>query len=91
MQRQGQVGPDGEPVASPRPPARAANATRTAPRGTPFSYFRDVRNELRKVAWPTKSEVRNYSMVVLITVVFLIALIFVIDYAATKAAIWLFK
>ena len=92
MQRQGQVGPDGTPVASPRPQSRPSSSTqRSGPRRTPVSYFKDVRNELRKVNWPTRLEVRNYSMVVFVTLFFMIALIFGLDYAFSKGAIYLFS
>jgi preprotein translocase subunit SecE len=39
-----------------------------------------VRGELRKVAWPTRDEVVKYSIVVLVTVVFLTAMIFALDF-----------
>ena len=35
----------------------------------PAQYLREVRDEMRKVAWPTKDEVVRYSIVVIITVV----------------------
>ena len=58
---------------------------------SPIGYMREVRNELRKVSWPTRLELRNYSLVVLFTLVVLIAIIFVLDYASSEAAIFLFK
>lgn len=92
LQRQGQVDQDGTPLAAPRS-ARPTLSSRPAnsPRQTPLSYLREVRNELRKVAWPTRLEVRNYSIVVLITLAVLLALIFVFDYLVSEAAIFLFK
>jgi preprotein translocase subunit SecE len=90
LQRQGQIGPDGEPLAAPRqvqPRAPRPNA----PRQTPLGYFRDVRAELRKVAWPTRLEVRNYSTVVIITLAILITLIFILDTLFTKTSVYLFK
>jgi preprotein translocase subunit SecE len=50
-----------------------------------------VRVELRKVAWPTRAETVNYSTVVLLSLVVLIALIFILDYAFGKASLFLFK
>lgn len=29
-------------------------------------YFRGVRNELKKVTWPTKTELKNYTIVVVV-------------------------
>ena len=88
LQRQGQLGPDGAP-------ARAKPQPRPAPRPvkertTPRQYLREVRGELRKVAWPTKEEVARYSVIVLITVVVLGAFIFVLDYTFAKSVFFLF-
>ena len=93
LQRQGQIGPDGQPIASTRPPARPqpGAGARRGPRTTPFGYLRDVRNELKKVAWPTQAETRNYSMVVIITLAVTIALITALDYVFSEGAIFLFK
>ena len=89
MQRQGQVGPDGTPV------ARREAQTRTAPRPServgPAEYFRQVRAELRKVAWPTRGEVLNFWFIVLVALVLLTGLIFGLDYLFGKAVIFLFK
>lgn len=32
------------------------------------NYFKGVRSELRKVSWPTRKELTNYTIVVLVTV-----------------------
>jgi preprotein translocase subunit SecE len=87
MQRQGQIGPDGAPAprTQPRPAPRA-----TQQRLSPAAYTREVRAELRKVAWPTRAEVVNYSVVVLFTVIVLTALIFGLDYLFAKAVLFLF-
>ncbi|MCL4414379.1 MAG: preprotein translocase subunit SecE [Actinobacteria bacterium] len=53
-------------------------------------FVREIRSELRQVAWPTRSEVVNSTVVVLITLVLLIALIFVLNYAFAKGAAFLF-
>ncbi len=88
MQRQGQVDREGTPV-------RREPPTRTAPRPPeqrvkPGEYVRQVRAELRKVAWPTRKEVIHYSTIVLIALLFLTALIFGLDLAFGKGVIWLF-
>ena len=93
MQRQGQLGEDGAPAVQtrdrrqPRPQPRQGARERTSALG----FFRDVRAELRKVAWPTRNEVFSLSMVVLVTLVLLISLIFVLDLAFAKAVLYLFK
>jgi preprotein translocase subunit SecE len=89
MQRQGQLAPDGTP-------ARRAPQPRPAPRPVkertgPGEYARQVRAELRKVAWPTRAEVINYSIIVLVALLVLMALIFGLDYVFGKAVFFLFK
>jgi len=90
MQRQGQVGPDGAPVAQrrerPRPQQRPVEK-----RTTPAEFFRQVRAELRKVAWPNRDEVVNYSVIVFIVLVVLIGIIFGLDYVFGKFVFFLFK
>ena len=90
MQRQGQVDADGSPARreAPRPPAQRVA---TKERIGPPEYVRQVRAELRKVAWPTRAEVINYSIVVLVALVLLTALIFGLDYVFAKAVIFLFQ
>lgn len=41
--------------------------------------FREMKAELKKVVWPTKKELINYTVVVFITVLFMSALIGVVD------------
>jgi preprotein translocase subunit SecE len=89
MQRQGQVGRDGEPVRR-EPPVRTA--PRPAEKRIKVSeYLRQVRAELRKVAWPTRKEVIHYSTIVLVALLILTALIFGLDFAFGKGVIWLFE
>ena len=45
---------------------------------------------MRKVAWPTRPEVINSTMVVLIAVIFMGAAIFALDYCAAKFVLFLF-
>ena len=88
LQRQGQMDAEGNP-------ARAKQQQRPAPRPKeqrtrPAEYLREVRGELRKVAWPSRPEVVKYSTVVLITLIVLTLLIFALDYAFTEAVFFLF-
>jgi preprotein translocase subunit SecE len=78
LQKQGQVGPDGQPIAA----RRQAPAPKTKEQRTkPLQFLREVRAELRKVAWPTRSEVLNYSLIVLITVLIMGAFVAALDFA----------
>jgi len=92
LQRQGQLGADGAPVARRREPNRpvtapAAQRSRTRPR----EFLHEVNVELRKVAWPTKAETINYSVVVLVTLIVVGLLIFGLDYVFSSTARFLFK
>jgi preprotein translocase subunit SecE len=56
-----------------------------------MEYGRQVRAELRKVAWPTRAEVVNYSVIVLVALLILMGLIFALDTVFGKAVVFLFK
>jgi preprotein translocase subunit SecE len=91
LQKQGQLGADGEPVAQKRqrgtpPPQKNRDA-----RVGPAQFVREVRGELRKVAWPTRAEVVKYSIVVLVAVVLLTALIFGLDFVFGEGVLKLLK
>ena len=96
MQRQGQMEADGSPATRTRR-AQASTPTRTsrqqrqqkggAParrRATPVQFVREVRDEMRQVAWPSREELINYTSVVLTTLLLMIALIFVLNLAFGK-------
>ena len=69
---------------------RPAAPTRDRERTSPREFFSEVRGEMRKVAWPTREEVINSTMVVLIAVIFMGATIFALDYGAAKFVLFLF-
>jgi preprotein translocase subunit SecE len=89
LQRQGQLGEDGEPAARKRsaPPAPRPKEQRT----TAPQFVREVRGELRKVAWPTRAEVVNYSIIVLVAVVILTAYVAALDYGFGDVLLKLFS
>ena len=53
--------------------------------------MREVRSELRKVAWPSRAEVINYSIIVLVTVVVLTAYVAALDYGFGDVLLKLFS
>lgn len=87
LQRQGEVGADGEPVRTRRAPQapKPKEQRTTAPQ-----FLREVRAELRKVVWPTRSETINYSLIVLVTLIFFTALIFAVDWVFSEFVLRLF-
>jgi preprotein translocase subunit SecE len=88
LQRQGELGPDGEPVRTRRgAPTPKAKDKRTSPR----EFVHEVRGELRKVVWPTRSETINYSIIVLVTLIFFTTLIFALDWVFSEFVLRLFE
>ena len=74
--------------------APAPRAVRPTARGGELSFGgrvvefgREIRSELRQVAWPTRSEVANSATVVLLVLVLLVALIFALNYGFSHGVI----
>ena len=71
-----------------------ARVQRQAPpkreRVTPPQYLREVRDEMRKVAWPKRDEVTRYSIVVVITVIVYTALVGGFDFLFGLLSGWLY-
>jgi preprotein translocase subunit SecE len=72
------------------PPPRAPGAERRR-RTPPRQFLKEVRSELRKVAWPTRGEVATYTVVVLVSVAFVTLFVFWIDYGFAKAVLQVFS
>ncbi|MER5179665.1 preprotein translocase subunit SecE [Streptomyces sp. NPDC002896] len=53
-------------------------------------FYRQVIAELRKVVWPTRSQLTTYTTVVIVFVVIMIALVTVIDYGFNQAVKYVF-
>lgn len=64
-----------------RPPA--ATRKRTKPR----QFMKEVRGELGRVAWPSRREVFTYTVVVLVSVAFFMAIIGGFDYVFGKGVL----
>ena len=87
MQKQGEIDADGEPIRARKQSGGAQPQERTSP----VQFLREVRGELRKVAWPTKDETKNYSIVVLITIVIVGAIIYGLDWLFSTFILELFE
>jgi preprotein translocase subunit SecE len=83
MQKQGADRP-GQQQRRPQP--APVQREKTGPR----QYLSEVKGELRKVAWPTRKEVVNSTIVVLIAVVVMTSLIFLFDLGSSNFVLWLF-
>jgi preprotein translocase subunit SecE len=68
--------------------ASAAAETPAAAGRTPLRQFlREVRGELRKVAWPGRKEIVSYTIVVLVTTLVLTAIVWGMDEVIRRAVI----
>ena len=88
MQKMGEVNEQGAPIRQARP---TVTAKASKERVCPFQYIREVRDEMRKVAWPKWPEVRRYSIIVLVTVVIVTAFVGGLDAAFGILSGWLYK
>jgi preprotein translocase subunit SecE len=67
------------------PDARRQSMNPQVERTTPRSYLREVQGEMKKVAWPPRSEIIQSTIVVVIGVVVMTALIFLFDWLSGGA------
>ena len=88
LQKQGEVDKDGAPIAQRRERAsQGPPESRTGPR----EFVGAVRDELKKVVWPTRDELKNYAVVVFVTIVVLTAIIAGMDFLAGEGVLKLFE
>ncbi|MFM9112832.1 MAG: preprotein translocase subunit SecE [Actinomycetota bacterium] len=84
LKRQGALNDQGQPTRG--PVQRTAKKERVGVR----QYLREVRDEMRKVAWPRWPEVRRFSIIVLATVVLYTAYVFGLDSLFGVLTGWLY-
>jgi len=89
MKRQGQVDADGSP-SNRRPPPSQGTKRPAKQRTSPTQFVREIRDELRQVAWPSRPEMINYTTVVFTTLVLMVSLIFVLNYVFGRAVVFMF-
>jgi len=54
-------------------------------------YFREVRQELRKVAWPSREELTTYSVVVFAVTTVITLFVFGLDWVFSKSILFLLE
>ncbi|MEP1123492.1 MAG: preprotein translocase subunit SecE [Ilumatobacter sp.] len=86
LKKMGALDDQGKMQRAPRPQPK-----KKQDRVTPLQYLKEVRDEMRKVAWPKRPEVVRYSIVVLITVIVYTALVGGLDFGFGKAAEWFYS
>ena len=88
LQKQGQMDAEGNPTAGTR---REARAPAQSERVGPVQYVREVNTELRRVNWPSRQEVINYSLVTLVALLFFTVLIAGFDFVFGEGIIQILK
>lgn len=100
LQRQGSLDADGAPVASAKAKKRGAPqapkpSSKSEPRLGPVKwlrrYLREVAAEFRKVIFPTRDEVRNYSIIVLVFLAVTITIIGLLDFGLSHLVLKVFS
>jgi preprotein translocase subunit SecE len=86
LKKMGALNDQGAPTRAPAPARRSPSE-----RVTPAQYLREVRDEMRKVAWPKWPEVRRFSIIVLVTVVLYTAYIGGLDSLFGVLSGWLYN
>jgi preprotein translocase subunit SecE len=54
-------------------------------------YLKDVRSELTKVSWPTREELRDSTVVVIVTVLLVATFIGIVDQGLNRVVALIFK
>ena len=86
LQRQGEVDAEGEPIRQRRQQQHRSAEERTGV----IQFGREVRAELRKVAWPSRSETGNYTTVVIITIIAITLVVAGLDWIFSESVLELF-
>jgi preprotein translocase SecE subunit len=73
-----------------RPPVPVQQQRQRRERVGIRQYVRDIQAELRRVMWPTWSEVVTYSIVVVVVVTVLTSIVFGLDYVFFKGIVKVF-
>ena len=73
-----------------QPGAEAVPEAKKQGRTGPQQFVREVRSELKRVHWPSRREVSQYTIVVLIAVSLITLYIFGLDQAFGQFVFWIF-
>jgi len=55
------------------------------------SYFKDMKNELKKIVWPNKTQLINNTVTVLVFTVVVGAIIWIADGVFSKLVAWVYR
>jgi len=87
MSRESKRNADGEELPTSGNVSAADEAPKERQRTSPAQFLREVRSELRKVAWPNRKEVTSYTVVVLVVTLVLVAIVWGMDEVFRRAVI----
>ena len=59
-------------------------------RTSPALFLRQIMSELRKVIWPTRRELRTYTIVAMTFILVMVVIVTSLDYGFTKLVFWAF-
>ncbi|MFI8102276.1 preprotein translocase subunit SecE [Streptomyces sp. NPDC101118] len=82
--------PDAEDETREKKARKGGKRGKKGPLGRLALFYRQIVAELRKVVWPTRSQLTTYTTVVIVFVVIMIALVTVIDYGFQEAIKYVF-
>ncbi len=74
----------------PAPPTRRPAPQEKGKRTRPRQFLKEVRQELKKVNWPTRHELFAYTLVVIVSVTVLTSFVFGLDYVFSKLILKVF-
>ncbi|KOG14538.1 preprotein translocase subunit SecE [Streptomyces wedmorensis] len=81
---------DDEAADSKKKSRKGGKRGKKGPLGRLALFYRQIIAELRKVVWPTRSQLTTYTTVVIVFVVIMIGLVTVIDYGFQEAVKYVF-
>ncbi|MEW1694084.1 preprotein translocase subunit SecE [Streptomyces sp. NPDC091278] len=81
---------DDENAESTKKSRKGGKRGKKGPLGRLALFYRQIVAELRKVVWPTRSQLSTYTTVVIVFVVIMIGLVTVIDYGFQEAVKYIF-
>ncbi|MFF4168598.1 preprotein translocase subunit SecE [Streptomyces sp. NPDC001744] len=81
---------DDEAAESKKKSRKGGKRGKKGPLGRLALFYRQIIAELRKVVWPTRSQLSTYTTVVILFVVIMIGLVTVIDYGFQEAVKYVF-
>ena len=67
-------------MADKKMPAKTAKKAASPKKGRIKKYFRDIRSEFRKISWPSKKQVWNNTLVVIVTVLIFGIVVWTLDF-----------